>query len=526
MDLSRLLRPTVGGRRRGHRPSRQLRRPGADQPRRDRLSGRGVGRQPRAHLGVRPRVRADAGRPARGGRRGDRRDPGRRRARGDRAGRRARVRRRGRVQRRLRRDRRVARSSSARWWTRRSVTGSRCAGRTATGSSRCTRAAALWGDALAPREARRGRLDLAERQRRGQRARGAARSAIPHRDRQRQPVGADGGRLSGVAGAPGRRAVGGAVPGGRRRPAAVRRARGVRRGRRARGGAKVGSSPAGRAGGGGAQRRAGRRPARVPRAARGGRRGLGRGSARAARAREGAGGRRRGREAERRAGDPDLLGRRLGPGRRRGDPPWPRAAAVRAADLRAPAGAAAARGDGREPARLHGDDLGRCRRARRARGHGRGRSGDRRGARVLRPAGGSRRRVGGIVARGPRGVDRGRRSYRRAGARVLDAARAARRRGRVAIRVARDRAGRRAADRDVLCADALRREPGDGARLRAIAAAARAVASGVEPAPTGSPSTSPRRCCAPAASPCPTVACSRARTMRSPRWLRSARRSH
>ena len=224
--------------------------------------------------------------------------------------------------------------------------------------------AALWGDALAAARAGRGRARLAERQRRGQRARHAARAALPHGDLERQPGGAVGRRLPAGAGARGRRAVGRAVPRGRRRPAAVRRARGVRRGRRPRRRAEGRQLARRRARGGGAQRRARRRPARVPGAARGGRRGVGRGSARAARAGEGA---RRCRAAARPASAAGPAGSAIltcsGGDSAQGADEAARlgldAAGVRAGDVRAPARAAAAGGDGRQPARLHRDDLGR-----------------------------------------------------------------------------------------------------------------------------------------------------------------------
>ncbi len=104
---------------------------------------------------------------------------------------------------------------------------------------------------------------------------------------------------------------------------------------------------------------------------------------------------------------------------------------------RAPAGAAAARRDGREPARLHGDDLGRRGGARRARAHRRRGSRDRPGARLLRPAARDRRRGGGVVARGARGDHRRRRAKPRSDDGLLDATGAARRRGGVAVRVCR-----------------------------------------------------------------------------------------
>ena len=70
---------------------------------------------------------------------------------------------------------------------------------------------------------------LPERQRRRQRAGHAPRAALSHRDRQRQPGGADRRRLPGVPGRRGGRRRDRAVPGGRRRPAAVRRPGRLRR---------------------------------------------------------------------------------------------------------------------------------------------------------------------------------------------------------------------------------------------------------------------------------------------------------
>ena len=69
-------------------------------------------------------------------------------------------------------------------------TGCRCAARTATGSWRSPTRAALWGDMVAPREAGPGRARLPERQRRGQRARVAARAAAAHGRLVRQRGGA------------------------------------------------------------------------------------------------------------------------------------------------------------------------------------------------------------------------------------------------------------------------------------------------------------------------------------------------
>ena len=222
--------PGVGRGRRRHRPRRQLRRAGADQPRGDRLPGRGVGGQPGPHRGARPAVRAVARRPARAGRRRRRGDP-RRRASPDvieQAGARG-LRRRRRVQRRVRRGGSRAPALQARaGGGGAAATRCRCAAPTATGSSRRTRATALWGDALAAARAGRGGADLAERQRGGQRAGHPPRTALSHRDRQRQPGGPRRRRLPRAAGRRGRPALGRAVPGGRRRPAAVRRAGGVR----------------------------------------------------------------------------------------------------------------------------------------------------------------------------------------------------------------------------------------------------------------------------------------------------------
>ena len=174
-DLRRLHASGLDRRRRGDRPAGQLRRPGAAQPRDDRLPGRGVGRQP----APRPRCwAARACRPSpscrsRSSARG-RGDPGGRRARGDRAGRRSRLWRRGRDQRRLRRGAGGRATFSARWSRRRRATDCRCAVPTATGSCRRATGSRCGATPCRRREPGPVALDLPERQRRRQRARDAA----------------------------------------------------------------------------------------------------------------------------------------------------------------------------------------------------------------------------------------------------------------------------------------------------------------------------------------------------------------
>ena len=102
----------------------------------------------------------------------------------------------------------------------------------------------------------------------------------------------------------------------------------------------------------------------------------------------------------RRPRDPDLLGRRLEHRRRRGGAARRRAARARRRDARAARRAAAGGGDGRQPARLHGDDLGRHRSAAPDHRRRRGRPGDRPAAGPLRPSAGPRARGGGRA--GPR----------------------------------------------------------------------------------------------------------------------------
>ena len=112
--------------------------------------------------------------------------------------------------------------------------------------------------------------------------------------------------------------------------------------------------------------------------------------ARAARAGEGARRPRRA-PARRRPRHPHVLGRRLRARRRRGGEARPRPAAVVAGHGRRAAGAAAGRRDGRQPARLHGDDLGRARDAARPRADGRRGPRHRPRARLLRPPARDRR---------------------------------------------------------------------------------------------------------------------------------------
>ena len=159
------------------------------------------------------------------------------------------------------------------------------------------------------------------------------------------------------------------------------------------------------------------------------------------------------------------------------------------------AGAAARRGDDRQPARLHGDDLGRHAAARRDRRDGRRRPGDRPAAAPLRPAGrppttrGTRSAPGSPTARGASERRRDRR---------LDPARPARpgERGRARRRRACRRSpgcGRRSSARR-----ALRASGGDPERLREIAEFA--AASG-ELRASGSTRRMPRSSCGRAGSP-------------------------
>ena len=145
--------PAVGRGRGRHRAPGQLRRPGAAQPRRDRLRRRRSGASTRGGRGARAAVRAVARRSARAP---STRSSSRSRPRACppsiERGRRARVRRRGRVQRRLRRGRRRRRAAArarrggpARYGL--PVCGPNCNGIVAMHER-----TALWGDALAPRE--------------------------------------------------------------------------------------------------------------------------------------------------------------------------------------------------------------------------------------------------------------------------------------------------------------------------------------------------------------------------------------
>ena len=239
-----------------------------------------------------------------------------------RAGRRARLRRRGGGRRGLRRGRRRRGAAGGARRRRARATGCRCAGRTATGSSPMHARAALWGDALAAARARAGGARLPERQRRRQRARprGAGCASTRWSPAATRPCCRPPTTSSSWPASDGRRRDR-AVPRGRRRPARCARRwprcaeRGIagggaegrelaRRGARgraptpARWPATSGSSAAlvEEAGRGlGATTSTScwswprRSPCGRPRAARGAR-----------------------------AGDHDLLGRRLGPGRRRG----------------------------------------------------------------------------------------------------------------------------------------------------------------------------------------------------------------
>ena len=273
----------------------------------------------------------------------------------------------------------------------------------------------------------------------------------------------------------------------------MRRAGGMRGVRRTRGG------PEGRQLGGRGrcrgrpQRRARRRPADLPRADRGRRRGVGRRPPRAARARQDARGAPGVTGARGRCRDHDLLGRRLGPGRRRGRAARRLVACVRAGDVRRVARAAPRGGHAGEPARLYGDDLGRHGGAVRTRAGGRRGSGRRPRARVLRPVSGPGRRDQGVMGRRPRRGDRRRRGERGRHDRLLDAARAARRRRRLAVHPGRHPRRRRPAHRP-----SLRRRA--GTRARRFGAAARDRRPGADrqrprPPPSGWPSTTPRSCC-------------------------------
>ena len=149
----------------------------------------------------------------------------------------------------------------------------------------------------------------------------------------------------------------------------------------------------------------------------------------------------------RRPGGAHLLRRRLRPGCRLLRAQRPRPSSAGRGHLHAAARAAARRRHGRQPARLHGADLGRGGDPARHRGHrGRGRR-DRAGAGALRPAHWNRGRGGRVVGRGARGHPR--RRGREPGARdgLLHPPRAARRRSRRALRRRRDTRHRRPAHR-------------------------------------------------------------------------------
>ena len=196
--------------------------------------------------------------------------------------------------------------------------------RTATGSSRCPTASRC--GATRSSRARPGPVALISQsgQRRGQRARLAARAAAAHRRLVRQPGGARRRRLPrGAVERDGVRSVALYLEDdgdGARWCAALER---CARGRHRRRGAEGGPLARGRGRGRRPHGRARRRPARLPRAVRGVRRRLGRGPARPAGAGEGAGGAApraaaRARAAPRRGGH-DVLRRRLrGRGRPRG----------------------------------------------------------------------------------------------------------------------------------------------------------------------------------------------------------------
>ena len=188
---------------------------------------------------------------------------------------------------------------------------------------------------------------------------------------------------------------------------------------------------------------------------------------------------------------PHVLGRRLRAGRRRGGPCGVAAAAARARfGLRAPRPAAGGC-DGRQPARLHGDDLGRGRDAARPHPHRRRGPRDRPRARLLRSAAGHLRRLAGELG-GRRGGHPGRRGgLARPGHGRGDAARAARRRRRLALLRGGRARGRRAAHRH----RRRRRARGAGAR-RGPSARDRRRRSTPSPPAAGWRSTRRRRCCA------------------------------
>ena len=449
MEPASPARAALGGGRRRVRAAGVLRRRGAAEPRAARLRRAGVRGQPAARGGARRAGVSRARGPAGGAGRGRRRDP-----RGRRAGRR----RAGRA-----RWAAAARSCSPPGSPRRATAtcrrGSSAAagglpvcGPNGNGIVSLPDRVALWGDTVEPREPGPVARDLAERQRRGQRARLAARAAAAHGRLVRQPGRARRRRLP-RARSPSATACASVAlyleddGDGERWCAALRSA--------ARAPAcgvavlKAGRSRGGRGGGGGAHRRARRRPARLPRAVRGVRRRLGRGPARPARAGEGARRAARGRRGRGGRRGHDLLRRRLGDRGRPRRRARRRPARARARDDRAARGDAARRGDRGQPARLHVAAVGRAGRAARA---------DR----------GARRRPG--VGQRARALRRSCR--RRALAPILDAVKRRRRR-----------------DRRL---DAARAVPATGgiAGLRSALLAAKALAT--TPDPSGSPRSARR----------------------------------
>ena len=268
-------------------------------------------------------VRAQRRRLARGGRRRRGGDSGGGRQRGGGAGGRAGLRRRRRVQRGLRRGRRRDRAAGGAGGGRAASPGCRCAGPTATGSSRRGggwRCGATRSDRSSP-----GAVALVS-----QSGNVAVNALATRRGLRFHTVIASGNQavlsaadyLHFLAADEGVRSVALYLEddGG---PGLCDGAGGVRGRRRGRGRAEGRQLGDRGAGGRRPQRRAGRRPAGVSQPRGGGRGGVGRRRARAARARQDAGrsgdrGRRAIELAPRRAGDHDLLGRRLGAGRRRG----------------------------------------------------------------------------------------------------------------------------------------------------------------------------------------------------------------
>ena len=387
MNLAPLLEPrsiaVVGA---NDRPG-SLRGRDPAQPEAGRLRGTGLGRQPEARRGPRLPLRPLRRRPAGGGRRGRGRDPGGRGAGRRRGGRRARLRRRGGDLRRLRRGR-VAGGGSRRSCARR-LWRTTCpsAGRTETASSPCGRGRRCG----ATRSRRSSPEPVAMVTQSGnvgrERARIAARDPLAHassrpatrpsatpatgsprwptpRASARSPCSwnptATGAQLAeALARAPSATSASRCS-----RSARPGRARSRRRRTPARWRATSASSAPWS-----------RRPAAPGRRIRtscSSWRGCWPSRGRARPRRRGAGG-------------PHLLGRRLGDRRRRGRAPRRRAAAARAGDAGPARGAPAARRDDREPARLHGDDLGRLGSARPHHRGGRRRPSDRPAAALLRP---------------------------------------------------------------------------------------------------------------------------------------------